>query len=345
MDAFTAVVDYLASPPRLFALVLVVFLACRSTRLPWSRAGGGLFLLLTVAFLGVGLSDEVFRRLILHPERLPVVVLVLSSVAVLWLEMRRFYLPEGQSAGVRWLDRPPAKLPVDAVVATAVGLVLVALVLLQPAGLGAEADPASRPDSIKAPWFFVGLQELDTYFDPWVPYFALPLLLVVGLLGLPHLETGDAAAGRRRSLFLLGWLLLWLWPMAVGAVLRGPHWNAFGPFETWDPSRPAALAPRPLSEVFWIVWLRGFQPASWWLRELPGMLLLGGYFVLLPLALRRWKLTRGAFESYLKAMGAWRFRAALTWVLAVMIVPLKMYGQWLWDIGYWIHLPELSVNF
>ncbi len=345
MEAFTTVVDYLAAPPRLFALVLVIFLACRGTRLPWSRTGGWLLLLLATTFLGIGLSDPVHRRLILHPERLPVVVLVLSSVAVLWLEMRRFYLPESQPSGVPRLERPPAKLSVDAVVATAAGLALVVLVLLRPPALGAEADPASRPDGIKAPWFFVGLQELGTYFDPWVPYFALPVLLIAGLLGLPWLETGDAGGGRRRSLFLLGWLLLWLWPMAVGALLRGPHWNAFGPFETWDPQRPVPPAPRPLSEVFWIVWMRGVQPVSWWLRELPGMLLLGGYFVLLPLALRRWSLTRGAFESYRKAMGAWRFRAASAWVLTVMIVPLKMYGQWLWDIGYWIHLPELSFNF
>ncbi len=345
MEVFTAVADYLAAPPRLFALVLVIFLTCRSTRLPWSRTGGWVLLLLVAVFLGIGLSDDVHRRLLLHPERLPVVVLVLSSVAVLWLEMRRFYLPAGQYSEAPRLGRPPAMRSVDATVATAVGLVLVALVLLRPPALGAEADPAARPVSVKAPWFLVGLQELDTYFDPWVPYRLLPLLLVAGLLGLPWLETGDDGGGRRRALFLLGWLLLWLSPMAVGALLRGPNWNAFGPFEAWDPTRPAPPVPRPLSEIFWLVWLRGSQPASWWLRELPGMLLLGGYFLLLPQALRRLALTRGAFETYLKAMGPWRFRAALAWVLAVMIVPLKMYGQWLLDIGYWIHLPELSFNF
>jgi hypothetical protein len=133
--------------------------------------------------------------------------------------------------------------------------------------------------------------------------------------------------------------------MAVGVLLRGPHWLAFGPFEAWDPSRPVPPAPRPLSEMFWIVWLRGAEPVGWWLRELPGMLLLSGYFVLVPLVLRRWRVTRGAFASYLKTMGAWRFRVALAWVLAVMIVPLKMYGQWLLHVGAWIHLPEISFNF
>ncbi len=339
METFTTAVDYLAAPPRFFALMLALFLTCRSTRLPWSRTGGWIILLMTTVFLGIGLNHDAHRRLILHPERLPVVILVLSSLAVLWIEMRRFQLAEGLKTD----DRNYSSL--DAVTATVVGLVLVALVLLQPAELGAEADPATRPELVKAPWFFVGLQELSTYFDPWVPYFALPMLLVGGLLGLPYIETGDADSGRRRALFLLGWLLLWLWPMTVGALLRGPGWNAFGPFEIWDSSRPALPAPQPLSEIFWIGWLGGFEPDGWWLRELPGILLLGIYFVLLPLALRHWKLTSGAFASYRKAMGAWRFRAAMAWVLAVMVIPLKMYGQWLWGIGYWIHLPEISFNF
>ncbi len=67
--------------------------------------------------------------------------------------------------------------------------------------------------------------------------------------------------------------------------------------------------------------------------------------MLLPLALKRWSVTRGAYASYRSAMGPCQFRAALAWVLAVMIVPLKMYGQWLLNVGYWLHLPELAFNF
>ncbi len=348
MESFETVVDFLAAPPRLFALVLVTYLACRGWKLPWSRVGGWVLLVMAVAFLGAGLSDGGFRRLILHPERLPVVILVLASVVILWTEMRWFWFPRrGETLRAPGSAYPTEPRPssTDAAVATVVCLAVVICALLQPVALGPEADPVSSPGLVKAPWFFVGLQELGTYFDPWVPYLALPLLLVAGLLGLPYLQIGDTGAGQRRSLFLLGWLLLWLWPMAVGALLRGPHWNAFGPFETWDPSRPAALAPRPLSEVFWIGWLRSFEPADWWWRELPGMLLLSGYFVLLPMALRRLQMTGRAYANYRKAMGTWRFRAALAWVLALMVVPLKMYGQWLWGIGYWIYLPELPFNF
>ena len=344
MDAVESVIDYLAAPPRFFALALVVFLACRSSKHPWSRAGGAVIALLTTAFFGTVLADDGARRLILHPERLPVVLLAVSSLILLWIEMRRFWLPS-EASEVRQAPAKSGFSTLDTTVATGVGLLLVACTWLRPASLGAVAEPLSPPALAKAPWFFVGLQELDAYFDPWVPYFALPLLLVAGLLGLPFIQIGSEGAGRRRSLFLLGWLLLWLWPMTVGALLRGPHWNAFGLFEAWDASRPAPPAPQPLSDVFWLGWLRASEPESWWWRELPGAILLAGYFVLLPIVLGRWRLTGKAYASYRSAMGPWPFRAALAWVLTVMIVPLKMYGQWLWNIGYWLHLPELAFNF
>ncbi len=351
MRTFETIVDYLAAPPRFFALMLVTFLACRGWKWPWSRVGGWALFVLATLFMGAGLSDDRFRHLILHPERLPVTLLVVASMVVLWLEMRRLALslrgPDGESSGDKGTERAamPGLSPADAAAAAIVGVALAACALLQPAALGPEADPHSRPDLVKVPWFFVGLQEIESYFDPWVPYLALPLLLVAGLLGLPYLRIGDTGAGRWRSLFLFGWLFVWLWPMVVGALLRGPHWNAFTPFQAWDPSRPAALAPRPLSEIFWIGWLRGFEPASWWLRELPGIFLLGVYFVLLPLVLRRWRVTGKAYDSYRGEMGKPRFRAALACLLALMVIPLKMYSRWLLDIGYWIYLPELSFNF
>ncbi len=346
-------IDDLAAPPVLFTLALVLFLASRGSRVPFSRGGGGVLLALTVVLAFTGLSDAGCRQRILAPERLPVVVLVLSSAVVLWSEMHRSREAGARTAGMeRSAAQKTGFSSADAVAATATGLALVVLTLLWPASLGPEADPASRPDLVKAPWFFAGLQELEHYFDPWVPYLALPLLLLAGLFGLPYLHTseegqpsGEGTGSRRRGLFLFGWLLLWLWPMVVATLLRGPGWNAFGPFEPWTSTLPAPVPPRSLSEVFWLGWLRSYEPASWWLRELPGMLLLGAYCVLLPTFLKRWRRTRGAYASYRKTMGVWRFRAALAWALAMTVVPLKMYGRWLWDIGHWIDVPELALRF
>lgn len=340
METFQAIVDRLASPPWFFTLALAAFLACRRSPHPWTRAGGAALLAATLAFAGLALSDPGFRQRVLHPERLPVAVLCLSSLAVVWFEMRRVRRP-GATGGAGETFRPPS--PADALTATALGLVLVACALLVPAPLGAVADPAARPDLVKVPWFLTGLQELEHYFPPWVPYAAVPALLLAGLLGLPWLAEGETRAARPgRALFLFGWFFLWLWPMATGALLRGPGWIARGPFEAWEAASPPPAEPRALSELFWIHWLRTFEPSSWWLRELPGILLLAAYFVLLPAGLSRWRATRGVLAGYRELLGPWRFRIAGAWVLAILLLPLKMYGRWLLDVGPWIRLPELA---
>ncbi len=340
MNAVEALLDFVASPPWLFSLALILFLAGRGSRWLWSRGGGALLLVLAAALLALGLADETFRHNLLRPERLPVTVLLLSSGVLMWLEMSR------TSRGA--VDEPPPDRgfsSADAGAATIVGLGLVACAWLFPAASGPVADPASTPDLVRVPWFLLALQELSHYFDPWVPYFALPLLFLGLLLALPWLGHEKTAQPGGRSLFLFGWLLLWLLPLAAAAFLRGPHWIAFGPFEAWDATRPPPAPPLAFSEVFWSGWLGGILPERWWLRELPGMLLLAGYFLLLPLALQRVGVTRRALESYSESLGAWRFRAALIAVLALLLVPLKMYGRWLLDIGHWIHIPELPFAF
>lgn len=344
LDTLRTVVDQLTSPPWLFSLALAIFLSCRSSQRIWTRAGGIGMLTLAAALLGLGLSDPTFRRLLLHPERLPVVVLLLSTLASLWLEMHRWR--SRGAGGEPAAAREPGLAAADLVAVTAVGLALTLCAGLLPPSLGGEADPASRPALVKAPWFLVGLQEVRHFFDPWFAYGALPALYLAGLLGLPYLEPARRSVDPRvRALFLFAWLFLWLWPIVAGAVLRGPHWTAFGPFESWDASRPAAPEPPALSASFWIHGLGMLEPARWWIRELPGMLLLGVYFILLPRFLARWSMTRSVLETYRAALGGRVYRVAAVWILAVLLVPLKMYGRWLLGIGYWIHLPELSLRF
>lgn len=336
MDAFKSLVDHLASPPWLFVAALVPFLVARASQGVWSRRGGVALAVLAAGLSGLAMTDDGFRRLIFHPERLPAAVLLAASGVLLWLELHRARSGRAPRPGAGGVTAA------DAVAATLAGLALVACALLFQAPLGAAADPSSRPDLVKAPWFLAGLQELDHYFDPWVPYAAVPLLLIGGLLGLSWFE--DAHGRRLRALFLFGWLFLWLWPLAVGALLRGPGWHAFGPFEPWDATRPPPGEPAALSEIFWIGWLGTLEPARWWLRELPGMLLLAGYFVLLPLGLLRWRATRAVFTGLRESLGRWRFHAAAAWVQALLLLPLKMLGRWWLEIGYWITLPELGLN-
>ena len=347
MDAFQLWADRLAAPPLLYSLALLLFLATVRWRALRSRAAGLALAGALLAVLAAGLLDAGFRRLALAPERLPVAALAIPSLCLLWLAIRR-----GPAVDPRaW--RGPSPAETGAVVAA--GLLLMALALTLPPPLAAPGA-AAPPNPARAPWFLAGLQEMRLYFDPWVTSYLIPSLLLAALLALPYLDPGsavpadaDAAAARRPGaprIFLLGWLLLAILPILVAAFLRGPHWNVFGPFEAWDAARPAPPPAPPLSEVFWCGWLgREMPPAHWPARELPGILILALYFLVLPRGLHRWGATRGIFGRYHRAVGPRRYYLALILALALATVPLKMYGRWILGVGYWLYLPELPLNF
>ncbi|MEM7352272.1 MAG: hypothetical protein AAF657_15835 [Acidobacteriota bacterium] len=347
MESFQALSHHLASPPWLFALALVLFALSRGAKLPWTIAGGVGLATLVTALLGFGLGDPVFRSRVLHPERLPVVVLLLASGAVLWWEMYR--IRQREEVRPTPPEAPPADLSTatfstaDVAAATSIGLLIVLGAAFMPAPLGGIADPSSQPELVKAPWLLAGLQELGQQVAPLWALVVLPFLFCLGLFALPYLEADDDSADPRlRGLFLFGWFFLWIGPLVVASLLRGPHWNAFGPFESWDATRPAMSVALPLSDRFWIEWLGIPQPARWWIRELPGLLFVAAYGLLLPRQLMRWRMTAERARTYREALGGWRFYAAVVWTLAILIVPLQLVSRWWLGIGDWINIPELG---
>jgi quinol-cytochrome oxidoreductase complex cytochrome b subunit len=78
-------------------------------------------------------------------------------------------------------------------------LVLVALVLVLAAMLGAplgdRANPGMSPNPAKAPWYFLGFQELLIHLHPVVAVFVLPLLGLLGVIFLPYLDRDDGTGG------------------------------------------------------------------------------------------------------------------------------------------------------
>lgn len=121
---------------------------------------------------------------------------------------------------------------------------LTALSLVVDAPLEDPADPSHTPNPAKAPWYFVGLQELLVYFDPWLAGAAIPLLIVLGLAAIPYVDPGREDVGvytfRRRPLavtvFLAG-VAGWFALIAVGLWFRGPGWSW-----TWPGTAPADAA-------------------------------------------------------------------------------------------------------
>ena len=72
---------------------------------------------------------------------------------------------------------------------------LVALALLWDAPLEQLADPMHTPNPAKAPWYFLGLQELLHYFPPVVAGVLIPTLVVIGLIVIPYFNINIQAEG------------------------------------------------------------------------------------------------------------------------------------------------------
>lgn len=119
--------------------------------------------------------------------------------------------------------------------ALAVLVVLVAALLFN-APLEAPADPTHPPNPSKAPWYFLGLQEMVSYSAFWGGV-GIPTLFVVALLLLPYLDRSPKGTGvwfsRHRilanSVFVL-FLLVNLVLIIVGTFFRGPNWSLVVPW-------------------------------------------------------------------------------------------------------------------
>jgi quinol-cytochrome oxidoreductase complex cytochrome b subunit len=107
-------------------------------------------------------------------------------------------------------------------------IVLVLVSLFFNAPLEGLADPTNTPNPAKAPWYFLGLQELLHYFPPIVAGVLIPGMLVVALVVIPYFDINIEAEGlftrnRRRNLnwffAIAAGLMLLLWSFDVYVVL------------------------------------------------------------------------------------------------------------------------------
>jgi Cytochrome b(C-terminal)/b6/petD len=74
-------------------------------------------------------------------------------------------------------------------------IVLVWIALLFNAPLEGLADPSHTPNPAKAPWYFLGLQEMLHYFPPVVAGVLVPGLVVMALIVIPYFRVNIEADG------------------------------------------------------------------------------------------------------------------------------------------------------
>jgi quinol-cytochrome oxidoreductase complex cytochrome b subunit len=118
-------------------------------------------------------------------------------------------------------------------------IVLMAASLLFNAPLEEEANPLRPNNPSKAPWYFLGLQELVGYSAFWGGV-GVPTFLMLYLLGLPYVDRTLNGVGvwfsRDRMVMITVWTLILLGILvttALGIYFRGPNWNFYWPWENW----------------------------------------------------------------------------------------------------------------
>ena len=210
----------------------------------------------------------------------------------------------------------------------ATSLVLIFLIvvsLLFDAPLLDLANPFKTENPAKAPWYFVGLQELLVYFDPWISGVVLPSLILVGLILIPYLDNNPIGVGRYQisgryfaiSNFVFGFLLWWLL-IFIGWSFRGPNWQFYWIGESWEYGKPLAST------------LKNFSPIS-------GIISLSVYFaggIVLP---------RVIWKNYFKGLSLTKYIIAMSHCLMMYGVAIKMVMRIFFDVRYILVTPWFNI--
>ncbi len=324
---------------------------------------------LSLISLGFSMAEPNFAAIVTKPDNVPIVGLVFLLGFFTWLatgkavendRRDREGLPPAEKLDdekvLVWPDLVYTEL--ICMVALTAFLLIWAIALQAP--LEEPASSVKTPNPSKAPWYFLGLQEMLVYYDPWMAGVVLPSLVLVGLAAIPYLDFNKRGNGyytinQRKFAYLVfqfGFLELWVTLIILGTFFRGPNWNIFGPFEYWDPHKVLALNNVDLSQYFWISWLGQSLPkappnASLFVeigtilkREWLGIVLVGAYFVVLPPIL-----ATTIFRNFFARMGFIRFMLMANLLLFMAALPLKMVLRWTLNMKYIISIPEFFLNF
>ncbi|MBO1223054.1 MAG: hypothetical protein FVQ84_19040 [Planctomycetes bacterium] len=194
--------------------------------------------------------------------------------------------------------------------------------LFMDAPLKELADPSNTPIDEKAPWYFIGLQELLIFFDPWLAGVVLPSILLVGLLLVPFIDPNkETGIGRYTfrdrpvavSIFGFGFAM-WYILIIIGQFFRGPARMFFWPWED-----KSVLKDVPLIEMVNFPIAGGFA----------FFILYFGIGVIVP---------QFIFKNFCKTLGVVRYYIFISLFLIMLLIPIKIFLRYVFDVKYILSL-------
>src|SRR5262245_12070067 len=344
VEALKGLVNTLTTPWLFISLAAVLFLVAIPRKGLWTPRFAVLAFSLGAAFVAVSMLDPNFALIVKKPDNIPIVAMLFLVGYFLWLSMHQAHENdlrimrgekpmeasngEGEKTWV-WPDLVYTEL-----LCMVIGMIVLVLwgIAFQ-APIEEPANPARTPNPSKAPWYFLGLQEMLVYYDPWLAGVVFPSLIIVGLMAIPYIDVNPKGNGyftfkERRTeitLFLFGFLVLWVLLVILGTFLRGPNWNFFGPYEFWDLHKLEALVNVNLSEYVWVKGLHTGLPKNMLIRELPGITAILLYVGVLPGLLMRSDRVLGlpiGLKRYYDQMGFFRYSVFVMLLLGMIALPI-----------------------
>lgn len=189
------------------------------------------------------------------------------------------------------------------------------------------ANPSKTPNPAKAPWYFVGLQELLVYFDPWIAGVTIPVLIIVGLMAIPFVDRSGVNKGMVDSttrpgafastIFAVG-VTAWFVLIVIGLFFRGPSWMWYWPWESWAVHKHVMAVAKDLPLWF-------------------GVVMLSLYFIL------GVTLPRIFFTKFYAQLGLVRYLITAFFVLSMFGVFGKVFLRLVFNVKYIIHTPWFNI--
>ena len=207
----------------------------------------------------------------------------------------------------------------------AIVVLLIVWGLLVDAPLMLKADPTWTENPAKAPWYFLGLQELLVYFDPWFAGVMIPNFIMFGLIAIPYLDVQNKVSGgytfsrRKKAILIFGFgYFMWFALIFVGVFMRGPNWAFYWPWESWEVVKP-------------------IEEKLWSLHPIVGFLALGGFF-LVGMALPALK-----YRDFFMRYGIIRYSIMMGLFLLMLLVPIKILLRLVFNIRYVLETPWFNI--
>ena len=291
-----------------------------------------------------------FIEIITQPDNIAIVIMVIMvTFYMVWAFQQAFQNDRLLAAGLpvdgendRFVDTFKPLVRIELIITLVVMVGLTVWSILVDAPLEEIANPTLTPNPAKAPWYFLGLQELLVYFDPWLAGVVLPSLSVVGLIAIPYIDINPKGNGyytfaeRKYSIiiFSFGFFVLWLLLIVIGVFFRGPGWLWYWPWQEWDHSR---VVFEPTKDLTALIGIESRSLAGF----IIGAVVVGFYMIAGMIApYMYWKKNN---PDLLAQLGMIRYVTIVFLFITMMAIPIKMVLRLVFLIKYvWI-TPWFSV--